>query len=105
MLISYDQTAQVTNPDHWAAIKVALIKSIRTGVFFDRKYWTRHFKSGAVLKPVYFSSMIMSDKVQQLNNCASKIVCGSTEALKVVSDNLSQGPEYSHKLPRGRCQH
>ena len=105
MLISYDQTAQVMSPDHWAAIKIALIKSIRTGVFFDRKYWTRHFKSGNVLKPVHFSSIIMGDKTQQLNKRASKIIYGSTEALTVVSGNISQGPERSHKLPRGRCQH
>jgi len=105
MLISYDQTAQVTSPAHWAAIKIALIKSIRTGVFFDRKYLTRNFKSGDVLKPVHFSSIIMGDKTQQLNNCALEIIYGSTEALTVASGNISQGPELSHKLPRGSCQH
>jgi len=105
MLTSYNQTTQVKRPAHWAVVKVALIKSIRTGVFFDRKYWTRNFKSGDVLKPVHFSSMIMGDKTQQLSDCASKIIYGSTETLTVASGNLSQGPERSHKLPRGRCQH
>jgi len=51
-------------------VKVALIKSIRSGVLFDRKYWARHLRTGDTLKPVYFSSIVMSDKVQQLNKCA-----------------------------------
>ncbi|KAF9645692.1 hypothetical protein BDM02DRAFT_471820 [Thelephora ganbajun] len=59
--------AQVTSPAHWGSVKVALIKSIRKGVFFDRKYWARHSKAGDILKPVYFSSIIMNDKAQQLN--------------------------------------
>ena len=70
MLTSYGQTIQVTSPTHWASVKVALIKSIREGVFFDRKYWARHSKAGGILKPVYFSSIIMGDKVQQLNYSA-----------------------------------
>jgi len=49
-------------------VKIALIKSMRKGVFFDRKYWARRSKSGDFLKPVYFSSIIMSDKAQQLNS-------------------------------------
>ena len=52
-------------------MKMALINSIRKGVFFDRKYWARYSKAGDVLKPVYFSSTIMGDKSQQLNKCAS----------------------------------
>ncbi|KAF9645626.1 hypothetical protein BDM02DRAFT_3119977 [Thelephora ganbajun] len=59
--------AQVTSPAHWDSVKIALIKSIRKGMFFDRKYWARHSKAGDVLKPVYLSSAIMSDKAQQLN--------------------------------------
>ncbi|KAF9646805.1 hypothetical protein BDM02DRAFT_3118097, partial [Thelephora ganbajun] len=58
---------QVTSPAHWDSVKIALIKSIREGVFFDRKYWARHSKAGDVLKPVYLSSTIMNDKAQQLN--------------------------------------
>ena len=53
-------------------MKIALVKSIRDGVFFDRKYWARHSRTGGVLRPVYFSSTIMSDKVQQLNNGTSQ---------------------------------
>ena len=66
----HNQTAQVTSPTNWASVKVALIKSIRSGVLFDRKYWARHSMTGDALKPVYFSSIVMSDKVQQLNSCA-----------------------------------
>jgi len=64
------QTVQVTSPTHWTPVKVALIKSIRGGVLFDREYWTRHSRTGDALKPVYFSSIIMSDKMQQLKICA-----------------------------------
>jgi hypothetical protein len=103
MLTSHDQAA-IRSPAHWAVVKIALIKSIRTGVFFDRKYWVRHFKSGNVLKPVYLSSIVMGDKAHQLNNCASKVVYGFTEALRVVSGGQSQGSERSHKPPRGRFQ-
>ena len=66
-----NQPRQVKNPAHWAAVYTALIKSIRTGFFFDRKYWARHLKTGDVLKPVYFSSTIMDDKVHQLSKCTS----------------------------------
>ncbi|KAF9785419.1 hypothetical protein BJ322DRAFT_829074 [Thelephora terrestris] len=41
----------VTSPGHWASVNTALIKSIRKGVFFDRKYWARHSK-GAATKQV-----------------------------------------------------
>ncbi|KAF9641806.1 hypothetical protein BDM02DRAFT_3203210, partial [Thelephora ganbajun] len=54
-------------PRHWYSVNSALIKSIRKRTFFDRKYWARHSKAGDVLKPVYLSSAIMSDKAQQLN--------------------------------------
>ena len=39
MLTSHTQTAQVLAPSpvHWATVKIAIIKSIRTGVFLDRK--------------------------------------------------------------------
>jgi len=70
----HDQTVQVTSPAHWATVKIALINSIGKGVFFDRKYWARHSKAGDGLKPVYFSSIVIGDKVQQLNNCASKFI-------------------------------
>ena len=55
------------------------------GVFFDRKYWARHFKAGDVLKPVYFSSVIIGDKSQQLNKGGSKPCRGLVEALNVRS--------------------
>ena len=38
-----------------------MIKSMRQGVFFDQKYWTRRSKNGRALKPIYFSSLIVGD--------------------------------------------
>jgi len=70
VLTSYHQITPVTSPAHWVSVKIALIKSIRNGVFFDRKYWARHSKAGDVLKPLYFSSIIMDDKAQQMNDGA-----------------------------------
>ncbi|KAF9785417.1 hypothetical protein BJ322DRAFT_829047 [Thelephora terrestris] len=57
----------VTSPENWALVNKALIKSIRRGVFFDKKYWARHSKTGEIFKPVYFSSIIMNDKAPQLD--------------------------------------
>ena len=74
MLTSYNQVVQVASPAHWATVKLALIKSIGKGVFFDRKYWARQSNAGDVLKPVYFSSIIMGEKVKQLNKCALEFV-------------------------------
>ena len=70
MLTSPGQTIQVTSPTHWASVKIALIKSICKGVFFDRKYWARHSKAGGILRPVYFSSIVMGEKAQKLNHSA-----------------------------------
>ena len=74
MLTLNDQAAVVTSPAHWVAVKTALIRSIRQGIFFDREYWARHSRAGDVLKPVYFSGAIIEDKVHQLNKSASS--CG-----------------------------
>jgi len=63
-------------------VKTALIKSIRKGVFFDRKYWARHLKIGDVLGPIYFSSAIMEDKSEQLGKCGLKFCHGFGEALR-----------------------
>ena len=62
-----DKVVQVKNPAHWNSVKIALINSIRTGIFFDKKYWARH--SHARLRSVYFSSTIMKDKAPELDNC------------------------------------
>jgi hypothetical protein len=70
MLTENNQTAVRTSPAHWVAVKTALIKSIRRGIFFDRKYWARYSKAGDILKPVYFSSVIMEDKARQLKKSA-----------------------------------
>ena len=70
------QITKPTSPGHWNLVKVALIKSIREGVFFDRKYWVRHAKAGHALKPIYFSSTIMNDRAEQLNKRTSIFCCG-----------------------------
>lgn len=62
------------SPVHWTSVKIALIKSIRKGTFFDRKYWARYSEAGDGLKPVHFSSIIMGDKMQQPNYRASNSV-------------------------------
>jgi hypothetical protein len=77
------QTTRPSSPAHWAYVKEALIKSIRQGVFFDRKYWARHSKTGHVLKPIYFSNTIMSDKAQQLDKRASKFWYGFAKVLRI----------------------
>ena len=104
MPASHNQATQVTSPTHWASVKVALIKSIREGVLFDRKYWARHSKTGDALKPVYFSNVIMGDKVQQLNNCTSKFGYRFAEVLRDHSGEIPQGSKHSHNRPRGRYQ-
>ena len=51
-------------------------------MFFDRKYWARHSKAGDVLKPIYFSSVIMEDKSPQLNKRESESCHRSAEVLR-----------------------
>ena len=103
MLISHYQVIWAGPPAYWASVKIALIKSIHKGVFFDRKYWARHSKRGEILKPVYFSSIVMGDKVEQLNNCASNFDCKLVEALRVSSGEMPQRSKPSRKRAR-RCQ-
>lgn len=74
MLTSQNKAEKVTSPANWTSVKIALIKSIRRGTFFDRKYWTRHSKNGDGLKLVYFSSIVIGDKMQELNSRASNLV-------------------------------
>ena len=83
MLTQPNQAAQVKNPAHWDSVKIALIKSIRTGVFFDRKYWARYSTSGGVLKPVYFSGTIMNDKAEHVRMGTSGCVFCNLKALSV----------------------
>jgi len=80
-----NQATPVTSPARWTSVKIALIKSIRRGVFFDRKYWARHSKTGDIMKPVYFSSIVMGDKTQELNSRTSKSGHRFTEELNVSS--------------------
>jgi len=88
MLTSHNQVTQVTSPAHWVAVKAALVKSIREGVLFDRKYWVRHSKTGGTLKPIYFSSIIMGDKVGQLKDRTLEFDCISAEVLMLSSGEI-----------------
>jgi len=82
-------------------VKIAVIKSIRKGVFFDRKYWARHSKAGDVLKPVYFSSTIMNDETQQVNKCTLDFCYKISKVLRVASGEIYQGPERYDKRSGG----
>ena len=68
---SEDYRSPTRDPAYLASANVALIKSVRKGVFFDRRYWARHSKAGDMLKPVYFSSTTMKCMMERLNECAS----------------------------------
>lgn len=69
------QCAGKTCPQRLKPVFVALSNSIRSGIFFDRKYWARHSKAGDS-KPVYLSSIVMGDKAQQLKKCELKLISG-----------------------------
>ena len=90
ILTSHHQTTWARSHEHLSSVNTALIKSIRKGVFFDRKYWSRHSKAGDVLKPVYFSSTVMGDKSQQLNECVLKFCLGFGEVLTALSGKIPQ---------------
>ena len=84
------QLPWITPPDRWEYVKTALIKSIRNGVFFDRKYWARHSGTGDGLKPIYSSSTIMSDKARQLGKCAFKFIRGCAKALSITNSEIPE---------------
>ena len=54
---------------NWRHVKIALIKSIREGVFFDRKYWVRHSRTARVLRPLYISSIVVGKNMSHINGC------------------------------------
>ncbi|KAF9785359.1 hypothetical protein BJ322DRAFT_826989 [Thelephora terrestris] len=54
------QISPTPSPANWMRVEVALIKSIRKGIFFDRKYWTRHSQTKSALRPIYISSAVLS---------------------------------------------
>ena len=102
LLIPPDKNTQAKNPAHWDSVKIALIKSIRTGVFFDRKCWARCSTSGDMLKPVYLSSTIMNDKTKQVNRCTLECIFCNTEVLNIFSGKVLHWSEYPHEQSRGR---
>ncbi|KAF9778365.1 hypothetical protein BJ322DRAFT_1214739 [Thelephora terrestris] len=53
----------ISSPANWMRVEVALIKSIRQGIFFDRKYWARHSKTATQPRPIYISSIVTSERI------------------------------------------
>jgi len=50
-------------------LEVALLKSIRQGLFCDRKYSTKRNNTGNWRTPVYMSSIVLGDIEPRLNAC------------------------------------
>ena len=48
-------------------LKPAFIRSIREGVFVDRKYFARYSKAGKALRPVYFPSTVIGEKLAYID--------------------------------------
>ena len=70
-LLHHQDRAVLWPPYRWGSVRTTLIKSIRTGVFFDKKCWARNRD---ILKPLYFSSIIMEDKAHELGKCGLKFI-------------------------------
>ena len=51
----------------WTPLKIALIKSIRHGVFFDGRFWTRQGNTARALRPFYISSIVASKQLRRIN--------------------------------------
>ena len=49
-------------------IESALIKSIRTSKWFDRRHQTRHPNTAKTLRPVHISSLVAGDKLHRIND-------------------------------------
>ena len=101
LILSTRSHHQATNPTRsptrWASVKVALVRSIRKGIFFDKKYWARHSKAGDVLKPVYFLSTVMDDKAQNLRECMLMISHSFVAMLNVPSGEIPWGSRFIHR--------
>jgi len=52
------------DPTGWNVLQTALAKSIREGVFFDRKCWALHSRKGNAFKAMYFSSVIIGNELE-----------------------------------------
>ena len=52
------------------------------------KYWAKHSTVWDGSKPVYFSSVVMSDKTQQMNKCALKSVYSCAGVLSIPSGKI-----------------
>lgn len=50
-------------PANFTQIEMALIKSIQTGIFLNKKYWVRYSKTASTLRPIYISSIVAGEKI------------------------------------------
>ena len=67
---SIQQQVQPTpSPANRGPVKIALIRSIREGTFFDRKYRVRNSKSARALRPLYISSIATGECLSHINRC------------------------------------
>ena len=48
-------------------VDTALAKSIRKGIFFDRKYWAKTLRPGSTVRSIYTSSIIASEYLKKLD--------------------------------------
>ncbi|KAF9645603.1 hypothetical protein BDM02DRAFT_3189560 [Thelephora ganbajun] len=92
----------INSPASRNALLTAMVRSIREGVFFDQKYWTRHSRKGSTLKPVYFSSMIAGDAFEVCTvhpNSQSIPTKGPVGEAEAESDYESDSTETGESMP------
>jgi len=98
------------NPAGWVTLQMAMAKSIREGVFFDRKYWALSSKEG-MLRAVYFSSMF---KVNELEACITHLNGETSQTMDFVremeaesdceSDSIEAEPEETAEVGDGETR-
>ena len=66
---TYRQGQSTPNPANRGPVEIALIKSIREGIFLDRKYWARNSKTAWALRPLYISSITAGERLPYINGC------------------------------------
>jgi len=87
MMLSIDFDMEFTGCD----MRPSLIKSIQKGYLFDRKYWVRRSREGAI-EPVYFPSIVTETELSGLGACKSPY-SGVTEILRCTVSQYYLGYE------------
>ncbi|KAF9779143.1 hypothetical protein BJ322DRAFT_442637 [Thelephora terrestris] len=83
------------------SLEMALIDSVRNGIFFDRKYWARHSKAGDLLKPVYLSSRVMGDEAQRMKELV-KYVKGRNLLISDLEGEANVESDCEEDLPEAK---